>query len=66
MFFGKYLVKNGVVTPEQLLDAITIQMESRPSIIRMVRNRKMLDCDKIMDVVEKSIDEKRNVAEIIY
>ena len=65
MFFGKYLVENGVVTPEQLVEAITIQMESLPSIIRIVRKKNMLDCNEIVDLVEKSIDERKNITELI-
>ena len=65
MFFGKYLIENGVVTPEQLVDAIIIQMESLPSIIRMAKKRNVLDCQKIIDLVEKSIGEKRNMAELM-
>ena len=65
MFFGKYLMENGVVTPEQLVEAITIQMESLPSIVRMVRKKNMLDCREIVELVDKSIDEKKNIMELI-
>ena len=65
MFFGKYLLENGVVTPEQLVEAITIQMESLPSIIRMVRKKNMLDCKEIVELVEKSIDERKNITDMM-
>ena len=65
MSFGKYLVENGVVTSEQLVDAVTVQMESLPSIIRIVRKKNMLNCKEIVELIDKSIDEKKNIMELI-
>ena len=65
MFFGKYLVENGVITPEQLVDAIAVQMESLPSVISVVRDKKMLSCNEIIELVDKSIDERKNIMELI-
>ena len=65
MFFGKYLIENGVVTSEQIVDAITVQMESIPSIIRVVREKNMLNCSEIVELVDKSINERKTIMDII-
>ena len=65
MFFGKYLVDNGVVTQEQLVEAIILQMESIPSIVRIVRDKNMLNCNEIIELVDKSFVERKNIMELI-
>ena len=65
MFFGKYLLENGVVTSEQLVDAIIIQMESLPSVVKVIRKNKLLKHDEIIDLFSKSLNEGKNILELI-
>ena len=65
MFFGKYLVENGVVTQEQLVEAIIVQSEKIPSIIKIIQEKKMLDCHEIIELVNKSVNERKSIVELI-
>ena len=65
MFFGKYLVENGVVTQEQLVEAIIMQMEDIPSIVRIIQKKRLLDSDEIIDLVDQSVCERKNIVELI-
>ena len=65
MFFGKYLLENGIVTSEQLVDAIIIQMESLPTLVKIIKKNKFLSHNEIIDLVDQSVNEKKSILEII-
>lgn len=50
--FGKYLVERGVITEQQLLEALDAQRSLRPSIGRLAFELGVLDLDQVVTVME--------------
>ena len=51
--FGKYLVERGLLTEEQLLEALEQQRTMRPSIGRLALEHRLLDLDQVVEVIER-------------
>jgi hypothetical protein len=65
MSFGQYLLNKGVVDDKQLLSATIVQIESMPSLIKVIRDESLLTDSQLVSVVEKNINEQKSFLAII-
>jgi hypothetical protein len=56
MFFGEFLVMKKVINEDQLLDALTYQIEHLPSFLRVIREEKILPTSELFRMVKVQLE----------
>ena len=56
MNFGDYLLSKNIISEDQLLDAITYQLEHMPSFLRVLRNEEILSSREILQLIRMQFD----------
>jgi hypothetical protein len=51
--FGEYLVDKNLISEKQLLDALILQIEEQPSVVKIVRDLGLLNQEQILQVLKK-------------
>jgi len=65
MFLGKYLVNESKVSEKNLIEAMCLQMESTPSLLRLAVEDGLVDDKEAIELVSKSINEKKSFYQIL-
>jgi hypothetical protein len=65
MFFGSYLVKEKVISMEDFVECLTIQLKSAPTLIEALFENDSLSSEKILELVDLQFIEKKSLTEII-
>jgi len=50
--FGKHLVDKGLLSEQQLVDALEQQQQMRPSVGRLAFELEMLDLDQVVEIID--------------
>lgn len=50
-FFGKFLIEKNVVNAGEVINALSTQMESQPSTLRILKEKNLLDDSKIVEII---------------
>lgn len=65
MYFGDYLVQKQIISYEQLLQALCYQIESMPSMIRIVLDNKLVDAKEMLELLKKQAKDDLDILEIL-
>lgn len=65
MYFGDYLVQKNVISYEQLLQALCFQIESMPSMIRIVIDNKIVDAKEMLELLKLQAKDDLDILEIL-
>lgn len=58
--FGEYLVEKSLITEEQLLDALIIQIEEQDSVVKIVRDLNLMNSNEILQVLKAQVLNQRS------
>ena len=61
MQFGLYLVENGIITPEQFVEALQVQIDSRPQLGSLAIEQKALTMKEVFQVLRTQADEPKEL-----
>jgi len=50
-FFGKFLIEKNLVNAGEVINALSTQMESQPSTLRILKEKNLLDDSKIVEII---------------
>jgi hypothetical protein len=50
-FFGKFLIEKNIVDPASVIKALSTQMESQPSTLRILKEKNLMADDKIVEII---------------
>ncbi|MFZ8933308.1 MAG: hypothetical protein ACO20H_11390 [Bacteriovoracaceae bacterium] len=65
MYFGDYLLKEKLITEDQLIEAVSLQHESIPSFIKIIQKNNLIKPSDIVELIFKSHNTKRDLINII-
>lgn len=55
MYFGDYLVSEKIITTNQLLEALCFQLESMPSLFKILFEKKLVASEKLLSLIKEHI-----------
>ncbi len=55
MYFGDYLVSEKIITTSQLLEALCFQLESMPSLFKILFEKKLVAPEKLLSLIKEHI-----------
>ena len=65
MFFGEFLVIHKVINEDQLLDALTYQVENLPSFIRVLRDEKIISSEDLFRMIKIQLETNSDLVEVL-
>ncbi len=65
MFFGSYLLKEKLITEDQLLRAVSAQHESIPSLIKVIQDNNLAVAKDIVSVIVSSYEKRKDIVNTI-
>ncbi len=65
MFFGEYLVVKKVITEDQLLDALTYQVEHLPSFLKVLRGEKILSTSDLFKMIKIQLETNSDLVGVL-
>lgn len=65
MYFGDYLVQKNVINYSQLLEALCFQIESMPSMIRIVIDHKVIDSKEMLELLKKQAKDDQDILTVL-
>lgn len=65
MYFGDYLVQKNVISYEQLLQALCFQIESMPSMVRIVIENKVVDAKEMLELIKKQAKDDLDILHLL-
>jgi hypothetical protein len=65
MYFGDYLVQKKVISYEQLLQALCYQIESMPSMVRIVIENKLIDAKEMLELIKKQAKDDLDILHLL-
>lgn len=65
MYFGDYLVQKNVISYEQLLHALCFQIESMPSMVRIVIENKIIDSKNMLELLKKQAKDDLDILDLL-
>jgi hypothetical protein len=63
--FLKFLVDNKVISEENLLEAVIIQYESMPSLLRVLKDEDLFDSSKLFSLLLESISSRSTIFDLL-
>lgn len=63
--FIDFLIQNKLVSKEVVVEAIILQMESMPSLLRVLKNSEILNSNQIFDLLLASIKEEKTFYDVL-
>jgi hypothetical protein len=61
MYFGDYLVEKKIINQVQLIEALCFQIESLPSLIRIVLEENITSADTLLDIIKKDAKDDQDI-----
>lgn len=61
MYFGDYLIEKKVINQTQLIEALCFQIESLPSLMRIVLEEKITATDILLDIIKKEAKDDQDI-----
>lgn len=65
MFFGEYLIVKKVINEDQLLDALTYQIENLPSFMRVLRESKIISSEDLFKMIKIQLETHSDLIEVL-
>lgn len=65
MYFGDFLISKKIITEEQLLDALVLQVEGLPSFLRILREDKLFTANEILNIVKNQCENNSDIATVL-
>ena len=65
MFFGEYLVVKKVITEDQLLDALTYQIEHLPSFLKVLREERILNTSDLFKMIKIQLETNSDLVGVL-
>lgn len=65
MYFGDFLVKNKIISVEDLLNALCYQIESLPSMFRIINESKIVPPADILNILKSHIKQDIDIVEVL-
>jgi hypothetical protein len=65
MYFGDYLVEKKILNHDQLLTALCFQMESMPSMIRIVSEQKIVNANDLLEMLKSQVKDELDILTIL-
>lgn len=65
MYFGEFLLKQKVITEEQLLEALIFQVENLPSFLRVLRDEKIFSPNEIVQLIQLQLESDDDLISVL-
>jgi SOS response regulatory protein OraA/RecX len=65
MYFGEFLINKKIINEEQLLDALTYQVEKLPSFLRVLRDFKIFSSSEIIKIIQTQIENNSDLLSVL-
>ncbi len=63
MYFGKFLLDQKIISKSQLIEGMAFQLESQPSLLRVLQESSLLEEDKVIDLIDVTLKTNRTLVE---
>ncbi len=61
MYFGDFLIEEKVISSEQLVEALCLQVENMPNLLRVIINLKLIKSEEMLEVLKFCSAESKDV-----
>ena len=65
MFFGEFLVTKKAISEDQLLDALTYQVEHLPSFMRVLREEKIIPSSDLFQLIKVQMETNSDLVGVL-
>ena len=65
MYFGSFLVEKNIISKKQMLEALAMQMEGMPSLLRIFLEKNLISEDILFSCVEKGFIENKGLFQVL-
>lgn len=65
MFFGEFLIKKNAINEDQLLDALTYQVEHLPSFMRVLREEKLIPSADLFRLIQIQLETNSDLVGVL-
>lgn len=65
MYLGDFLVQKNIINNDQLIDALSVQLDSMPSFLTILKENSSIPSSVLLDAIRKQVIEQRSLIDII-
>lgn len=65
MYFGEYLVQKKIISDDQLLNVLCFQLESLPSIIRLIWDAGIINSSELLNLIKSQVQSDTDIISIL-